>query len=274
MQTLDLHPLCTLFPRLDGDAYADLVADIRANGLREPITLHDGMILDGGNRYRACMDAGIEPTFQQYAGDNLAQYVLSANLHRRHLSAGQRASIVSAVLAFTEAHPPHRIAATAQEGGNITPFSTRAKRAAASGASDPTQRDADRIQKADPELGKKVATGEITLAQAKAQVTGKERPKATKVRPREDGEPEPFTQADELQNARAQISELQDIIAAQEHELEAFRTLAEGDQAVALEIKILKDQVRTLTLARDSYMTKSGELIREVKSLRRKLGLK
>ena len=60
-----LHPLSTLFPRLVGAEFDSLVADIKANGLREPIVLHGGMILDGRNRAAACVAAGVEP---QYVG--------------------------------------------------------------------------------------------------------------------------------------------------------------------------------------------------------------
>ena len=60
-EVLELHPLCTLFPRVQGAEFDALVADIKTNGLRQPITLHNGMILDGGNRYAACVAAGMEP---------------------------------------------------------------------------------------------------------------------------------------------------------------------------------------------------------------------
>ena len=56
----ELHPLCTLFPRMGGAEFDSLVADIKTNGLSQPITLHNGFILDGGNRYRACMEAAID----------------------------------------------------------------------------------------------------------------------------------------------------------------------------------------------------------------------
>jgi ParB-like chromosome segregation protein Spo0J len=77
-----------------------LVADIKANGLRQHIVRYQGKILDGNNRYRACALAGIEPTFADFTGiDADAQrYVISANIHRRHLSPTERAAIVAELM--------------------------------------------------------------------------------------------------------------------------------------------------------------------------------
>ena len=77
--------------------FETLVADIRKNGLREPIWLHqDGRVLDGRNRYRACGRAGVEPRFQTYIGpdDSILAFVVSLNLHRHHLNESQRAMVV------------------------------------------------------------------------------------------------------------------------------------------------------------------------------------
>jgi len=73
---IELHPLCTLFPRMQGAEFDALCADILANGLRQPIVLHDGMILDGGNRYRACLQAGVRPDFEVFAGSSPVAFVL------------------------------------------------------------------------------------------------------------------------------------------------------------------------------------------------------
>ena len=85
------HPLAELFPLMVGSDYVELKADITAKGLRQPIILLDGMILDGRNRYHAYVETGVQPNFRDYQGDDPAGFVASANLHRRHLSTSQRA---------------------------------------------------------------------------------------------------------------------------------------------------------------------------------------
>jgi hypothetical protein len=89
------HELATVFPLLSGNEAKALAEDIFAHGLREPITLLDGKILDGRNRYLACVHAGIEPRFTDYTGDNAAAFVISLNLKRRHLDESQRAMVAA-----------------------------------------------------------------------------------------------------------------------------------------------------------------------------------
>jgi hypothetical protein len=105
MEPLKVHPIAAIFPEMSGAQFAELVADIQQNGLREPVLLHpDGSIIDGRNRYRACLEAGIEPTFRTWDEQgSLITLVLSLNLHRRHLDEGQRAMVGAKVKPlFTE----------------------------------------------------------------------------------------------------------------------------------------------------------------------------
>jgi hypothetical protein len=107
MDTLEFHPLANLFPLIEGEEFDALAGDIRDNGLHEPIDLYQGKILDGRNRYRAALAAGIElekRNFRHYHpelyGDPLA-YVISKNLNRRHLDDRQRASVAAKIANFT-----------------------------------------------------------------------------------------------------------------------------------------------------------------------------
>jgi N6-adenosine-specific RNA methylase IME4 len=103
----EYHEVSSLFPLLEGAEYEALKADIAQNGLLEPIWLHpDGSIIDGRNRYRACIETGTEPRFRTWSGEgSLVAFVLSLNLHRRHLDESQRA-MVAARIANMPAHRP------------------------------------------------------------------------------------------------------------------------------------------------------------------------
>jgi N6-adenosine-specific RNA methylase IME4 len=125
MNRLKAHPLANIFPMLDGLAISILAADIRQYGLREPVLLHQGMILDGRNRYAALcelqmlksplgpgwstlenkplpadrLDVGLHGLYVDWQGARLGHdalaLVLSLNLHRRHLDESQRAMIAA-----------------------------------------------------------------------------------------------------------------------------------------------------------------------------------
>jgi hypothetical protein len=92
---LGAHPYADLFPLLDGEAFDQLVEDIKRNGLVHPIVRYQNEILDGRNRYRACEIAQRALIFTDYTGDDPLGYVISANLSRRHLDESQRAMVAA-----------------------------------------------------------------------------------------------------------------------------------------------------------------------------------
>src|SRR5262245_61842589 len=100
MTTLDPHPFSALFPPISDEDFGKLAADIKLHGLRQHIVLYQGKILDGNNRYRACSLAGVKPTFAEFTGidADARNYVISANIHRRHLTADQRRAIIEMLL--------------------------------------------------------------------------------------------------------------------------------------------------------------------------------
>ena len=259
---LDLHPLCTLFPRLIGAEFASLKADIAEHGLREPIVVHNGFILDGGNRYRACIEAGVEPTLKEFTGDSAVSFVLSANLHRRHLTPGQQAAIVASAQDWATAQPVGNPAfkRIASQSGNVAGLATVADRAAQSGASERTQRMADSVARQSPDLARQVAHGEISLPKALEQLAPPRSPAARKTAP--VGAPAAPTAASDTPRAPSlveQVIEQQAAALSAEADQDAEEPDAEADPFDQL----LAD-FRALELERDELRAKNAALEQHV----------
>jgi len=94
----EFHELCCIFPRCSDAELELLISDIRENGLQIPITLYEGKILDGRNRYLACQMLNKEPEYIEFDGDSPLTFVISRNLCRRHLSESQRAMVAAAII--------------------------------------------------------------------------------------------------------------------------------------------------------------------------------
>ena len=114
---LKFHPLADMFPLMEDEEFDALVADIKANDLHEPIVVHQGKILDGRNRYRACLAAGIKPPLAKFVpeleGDPRA-YVISRNIVRRHLTAEQKRDLIAKLIKATPERSDRQIAKTAK----------------------------------------------------------------------------------------------------------------------------------------------------------------
>jgi cell division protein FtsB len=270
--TYELHPLCTLFPRLDKDELAALREDIKANGLSSPITLYEGQILDGGNRYQACLDAGIEPTFVEYSGTDPVSFVLSANLHRRHLKAGQNAIIVASAQDWAKAQVQGANRHT-MKTGNFAGLETVANRAATAGVAERTQRDADKVAKASPELANQVAHGEISLAAAVAQVSGKPTEKPTKPKLEVVVDPEIAALREELAELRDHNEELKQIASLANDDNQSMAVVFEANDQLAAamaEVKKLREMNRILEERIRGLQNECNAAIRSAASWKRK----
>ena len=108
---LAYHGLANIFPLIEGAAFDDLASDIREHGLRDPIVIFEGAILDGRNRYRAATAVGAELRFRDFDpssdGDPLG-FVMSANLHRRHLADGQRSAVAAELATLRRGRPANK----------------------------------------------------------------------------------------------------------------------------------------------------------------------
>jgi N6-adenosine-specific RNA methylase IME4 len=94
---LKFHPLANLFPMLSDAELEDLGQDIQQNGQVETVKLHQGMVLDGRNRYTACTRKNIGVRTEIFEGTNrdALAWVISKNLKRRHLTESQRAMVAA-----------------------------------------------------------------------------------------------------------------------------------------------------------------------------------
>jgi hypothetical protein len=121
---LKVHPAADLFPLMSEPELRELGEDIKANGLRSAIVMHGGKLIDGRNRLDAMELVGLKlelswayvnahdtsgdfslpgrasefaSSITHFAGDPY-DFVLSANLHRRHLTSEQKRDLIARVL--------------------------------------------------------------------------------------------------------------------------------------------------------------------------------
>ncbi len=194
------HPIAELFPLMSDADLAELAKDINEHGQREDIVVYEGKILDGRNRFRACLLADVEPRVTSYIGTDPIRDVLSWNLHRRHLDVSQRAAIATAALPLLEKQARERKAEAARklnaarkgspECANLhTPEGPAEKHRAAADAaalfsvSPRSVATAKKIQQEAPELLEKVKAGEVSLNAADQQVKKAQRKKKEDARP-------------------------------------------------------------------------------------------
>ncbi len=179
----EFHPIADLFPLMTDDERRDLATDIGQNGLREPIWLYDGQIVDGRNRYLACQDAGVEPRYRDWDGQgSLVAFVVSLNVKRRHLSSSQKAVIALDVERALAAE----IAANGDKGGRpsgpkpaemfppvaapkppIPKGEARAQAATLVGTNPHYVTDAKRLESEAPAILAQVRVGDLTIPEAK-----------------------------------------------------------------------------------------------------------
>lgn len=164
------HPLANIFPLISGQSFDDLVADIKLHGVREPIWLYEGQILDGRNRWAAAQAAGAECQTREYRGDDPLAFVLSLNLKRRQLSASELAFVALEIEKVEAQRAQVRMLAGVRPDPveQIPQGSGKARDAAAAavGVNPRYVQDAKRLEGRAPDLAAEVKIGNKTLTQA------------------------------------------------------------------------------------------------------------
>jgi phage N-6-adenine-methyltransferase len=134
--------------------------------VREPVVVYDGKILDGRNRYLMARDLGLPFPVRDFEGDDAAAlaFVLSTNLHRRHLTESQRAMVATKVANLS--HGGNR---RAVQGANLPLETAPAQMSVAQAAdmlnvSERSVKTARKVvEETPPEVSRAVETGHVSV---------------------------------------------------------------------------------------------------------------
>ena len=105
------HQVAEWFPLLEGAELRDLTESIKREGQIEACVVWGSVLVDGRNRWRACELAGVEPLIvaREFESEAVcARWIVATNLHRRHLTATQRAMLAARILPMFEAEARER----------------------------------------------------------------------------------------------------------------------------------------------------------------------
>lgn len=200
---MEVHEYAKLFPPMSEEEFNELVEDIRQNGQLEPIIVYEDKILDGRNRYNACMKLGIKPKMKDYDGENLSplNFVISKNIKRRHLTASQKAILALEIKPLLEKEAKKRQLSglkqykenTVQEiipereekkenGDTVVPKVAQREKGRTIeqagkilGVGKEYIRKAEKVKKEAPELVEKIMAGEMNLSEASKEIKKKQR---------------------------------------------------------------------------------------------------
>jgi hypothetical protein len=173
------HPAAECFPLLGLQELKELADDIKKNGLIQPITLLDGLVLDGRNRAKGCASRGVQIRTEDWKGDDPVAFVISLNLRRRHLTAGQLAMAAANITNLYAPAAKERQTANLKRGDAkpvvaIVPQrdagKAREKAAKSLGASPRYTQDAIAIREYSPKLAAEVLAAEKTIPEAKREM--------------------------------------------------------------------------------------------------------
>lgn len=157
MEQRKSHPIADIFPSMTEEGTHDLADDILLHGQREPIWMFEGKILDGRNRYNACLLKGLEPRMVDYVGSDPLAFAVSMNLKRRQLDDAQRSVIAAKIATYRRGDNQH-----APIGGTSQAQAARLLNVSRRGV----QRARKLIEQGDPDLVVAVERGELKVSTA------------------------------------------------------------------------------------------------------------
>jgi ParB-like chromosome segregation protein Spo0J len=256
------HPLSSAFPAMTDNEFQELRDSIETNGVLNPITIYEGMVIDGWHRYKAANEANVDcPETELDDWIDPKDFVLAQNKNRRHITMAQLAIATAEVYKWNPAGRPNNT--VLRTGLN----KTTAELAKLSGVSETTIEKAKSVLKnASEEVKEAVKSGKIGLSKAKAISKLPKDQQAgaiDKALPKEAPEKPILTQYYGPEEAELKANEL-----AQQADLELMNKMLEADDALATayaEIKRLNFLNAQMEVRIAALMTEKNEAIKDAK---------
>ena len=271
MTTLIQHPLSAAWPAMQADEYQSLKDSINTIGVQNPITLFEGMVIDGWHRYRAATELDMHCPSKLLGDVDPIDFVKSQNDARRHITASQKAAAIVAIYAWKPAHREIK----GEPGSHLS--KSNAELAAMAGVSDKTIKQAKAVQaSATPEVKAAVKAGTMSVKKA-AETTKPKKDKPAKP----VAAPTPAAPVIAPEDEYTPLDEARDHI----HELQAMLAVAnmgevdpqDKDQAKNLiaelqeENRKLRANLKAVTTSRDTLMNELAMVKRQCISLQAKI---
>jgi N6-adenosine-specific RNA methylase IME4 len=162
---MEYHEIANIFPMMTDAEFEQLKDDIVLNGQLDPVVLYEGKILDGRNRWKVCTELGLVINYDQYQGDNPLSFVISKNLHRRHLNETQRAVIGARIANMQLGDNQHKTGSA-----NLQTHISQPEAAKQLNVSPRMIATVKEIERKAPEFIPRMERGEITANQAVTQI--------------------------------------------------------------------------------------------------------
>lgn len=144
---------------MDGVHFDAFCENIAIHGVRYPVTLYEDKILDGRNRYRAALKAGQNYPTENYIGDDPIGFIMSSNLHRRHLNESQRAMVAARLANLKPGRP-------SKEKTSVDAITIEQAAAVLNIGSASVERAKVVLERGVPELRKIVEDGDVSVSSA------------------------------------------------------------------------------------------------------------
>lgn len=269
------HQLSAAFPAMSADDFQSLKDSITEIGVQNPITVFEGMVIDGWHRYSAANELGMDCPVVELGDVDPRHFVLAQNKARRHVTQAQLAMATTAVYAWkpvgTNQHAGSALSAEAPKSNK--------ELAAIAGVGVRTIEQAKAVQtKAAPEVVEAVKTNTIGLPKAaKIAKLPKEEQAAAIHKPIHKKEaPEPQQQeedeyteldalADQVRDLQAEVARLKLLVPAEADEGNDMLKEMQHEMAT------LRQANKAITIARDRFQAENAELKRQCVWLKKQL---